>query len=75
MNGGIIMARPKSNAPKKLHLNLTVTAQTRAELDYLAARNQQSVSELVAEWASREARKTAKKTGIALSDPEQLSLD
>ena len=69
------MARPKSNAPKKLHLNLTVTAQTRAELDYLAARNQQSVSELVAEWASREARKTAKKTGIALPDPEQLSLD
>lgn len=69
------MARPKSNAPKKLHLNLTVTAQTRAELAYLAARNQQSVSELVAEWASREARKTAKKTGIALPDPEQLSLD
>lgn len=69
------MARPKSNAPKKLHLNLTVTAQTRAELDYLAAQNQQSVSELVAEWASREARKAAKKTGIALPDPEQLSLD
>lgn len=32
-------------------------------------------SELVAEWASREARKTAKKTGVALPDPEQLTLD
>ena len=69
------MARPKSNAPKKAHLNLTVTEQTKAELAYLAARNKQSVSELVAEWASRETRKTAKKTGVALPDPEQLTLD
>lgn len=69
------MARPKSNAPKKLHLNLTVTARTRAELDYLAAQNQQSVSELVAEWASREARKIVKKTGISLPNSENSPLD
>ena len=69
------MARPKSSAPKKIHLNLTVSEQTRPELTYLAAQNQRSISELVAEWASREARKTARKTGVALPDLEQLSLD
>ena len=42
------MARPKSGAPTKLHLNLTVTEQTKAELTYIAAANHQSISELIA---------------------------
>ena len=69
------MARPKSNAPKKVHLNLTVTEQTKIELAYLAAQNKKSVSELVAEWASREARRATKRTGVALPSPEQLTID
>jgi hypothetical protein len=70
------MARPKSTAPKKVHLNLTVTEQTRAELAYLAAANQQSISELLAAWASKEAKKLAKKQGKPLPtpEPEQLSI-
>ncbi len=68
------MARPKSTAPTKVHLNITVTEQTKAELSYIASASQQSISELVAEWASREARKTAKRTGTPVPDVEQLSL-
>lgn len=68
------MARPKSTAPTKVRLNITVTEQTKAELSYLAAANHQSISELVAEFASREARKTAKHTGTAVPDIDQLSL-
>jgi hypothetical protein len=70
------MARPKSTAPKKVHLNLTVTEQTRAELAYLAAANQQSISELLAAWASKEAKKLAKKQGkpLPIPEPEQLSI-
>ena len=68
------MARPKSTAPIKGRLNLTVTEQTRQELAFIAAHNRQSVSELVAEWASKEAAKIAKKTGKSLPDSEQMSL-
>ena len=68
------MARPKSGAPTKLHLNLTVTEQTKVELTYIAAANHQSISELIAEFASREARKTAKRTGTTMPDTEQLTL-
>lgn len=68
------MARPKSTAPTKVHLNLTVTKQTKAELSYLATANHQSMSELIADWAKREACKTAKRTGTPLPDVEQLNL-
>ena len=68
------MARPKSTAPTKVRLNITVTEQTKAELSYLAAANHQSISELVAEFASREARKTAKRTRTAVPDIDQLPL-
>lgn len=68
------MARPKSTAPTKVRLNITVTEQTKAELSYLAAANHQSISELVAEFASREARKTAKRTGTTVPNIDQLSL-
>lgn len=68
------MARPRRNAPKKVHLNLTVTEQTKAELNYLSARTGLSISVLVAEWASKEAMKTAKKIGEPMPDADQLVL-
>jgi hypothetical protein len=68
------MARPKSTTPTKGRLNLTVTEQTRQELAFIAAHNGQSVSELVAEWASKEAAKIAKKTGKNPPDCDQLTM-
>ena len=68
------MARPKSTAPTKIHLNLTVTQQTRLELDYIAAHNGCSISQLIADWATKEARKVAKATKTEAPSTEQLSL-
>lgn len=68
------MARPKSSTPVKGRLNLTVNEQTRQELRFVAAHKGQSVSELIAEWANKEALKIAKKTGEELPNPNQLSL-
>lgn len=69
------MARPKSTAPKKAHLNLTITEQTKAELNYLSASTGLSISALVAEWASKEANKAAKKAGKPLPDADQLVIE
>lgn len=68
------MARPKSTTPKKAHLNITVTEETRANLAYLAAHNKQSISEWIADTASREARKAMKKAGVSPNTPEQTKL-
>lgn len=69
------MARPKSTTPKKAHLNLTVTEQTKAELVFIASHQQQSISELVAMWAEKESRRLSKKTGKQLPDGDQLSME
>jgi hypothetical protein len=73
----IKMPRPKGTAPVKKQLSLSVTDQTRLELAYIAAHRQKSASALVAEWASAEARKIAKKEGqpLPVADPDQLTLD
>lgn len=60
------MARPKSTAPIKTRINLTVSDETRTELEYLSRITGESVSSLVAKWATKEARKAVKKTGIPL---------
>lgn len=54
------MARPKGTAPVKGKINLTVSDQTKAELHYIAQISGKSVSELVAEWAAKAAKKAAK---------------
>lgn len=68
------MARPKSNTPVKGKLTLTVTDQTRAELQFVSEIEGKSISELVAEWGSKAARKAAKATGTKLPDVDQTSL-
>ena len=68
------MARPKSGTPVKGRLNLTVSKQTRQELRFIASHKGQSVSELIAEWANREALKISKRTGEEPPDFNQLSL-
>jgi hypothetical protein len=70
------MARPKSTAPLKKQLSLSVTDQTRLELAYIAAHRQKSASALIAEWASAEARKIAKKEGkpLPIVDPDQITM-
>ena len=68
------MARPKSSTPVKGRLNLTVSEQTRQELRFIASHKGQSVSELIADWANKEALKISKRTGEELPDFNQLSL-
>lgn len=69
------MARPKSTAPTKVKLNLSVMAQTKAELAYISEIEGASISELVAIWASKQAKKLAKTTGKAVPDVNQIELD
>lgn len=69
------MARPKSTKPIKQKLSLTVSAQTRAELEFIAIAHKTSISALVAEFAEKEARKIAKSTGKETPDVEQISMD
>lgn len=68
------MARPKSTAPTKGRLNLTISEQTRQELTFIATTREKSISELVAEWAAKEAVRIAKKQGKQVPDSEQMSL-
>lgn len=49
------MARPKLNTPPKQKLTLTVTEQTRGELQLISEHHNQSISALVSEWAKAEA--------------------
>ena len=51
------MARPKSTAPIKRRLNITISEETRKKLDILSLSSKKSISELVAEWAERESKK------------------
>ena len=57
------MARPKSTAPTKQRLNITVSEETRKKLDMLSLASKKSISELVAEWTERESKKENKNKG------------
>ena len=57
------MARPKSTAPTKQRLNITVSEETRRKLDILSSASKKSISELVAEWTERESKKENKNKG------------
>lgn len=51
------MARPKLNTPPKQKLTLTVTEQTRGELQLISEHHNQSISAMVSEWAKAEAER------------------
>ena len=68
------MARPKTGRPAKKNLTLTVDAQTRTNLDFISRIRQESISEMLAQWAEKEARRLAKETGQEIPDADQLSL-
>lgn len=49
------MARPKSHAPKKVKLTLTVDPVSRQLLDKISERRGKSISELLEKWAAQDA--------------------
>lgn len=56
------MARPKTGRPPKRSLNLTVDEKTREVLASLSEQRGMSMSALVEEWATKEAKK--ENTGV-----------
>ena len=68
------MARPKSTNPIKGRLNLTVSDQTRINLEFLSMENGLSVSQLVANFAEKEVKKVAKANGKQVPDINQLKM-
>ena len=73
-NGGIAMARPKTGKPKRQNLTLSVDAQTRANLDFISRIRQESISEMLIQWAAKEAKRLAKETGNEIPNVNQISL-
>ena len=68
------MARPKSTNPTKGRLNLTVSEQTRLNLEFLSIETGLSVSQLVANFAEKEVKKVAKANGKQVPDINQLKM-
>ena len=68
------MARPKSTNPIKGRLNLTVSEQTRLNLEFLSMETGLSVSQLVANFAEKETKKLAKAKGKQVPDINQLKM-
>ena len=68
------MARPKTGKPKRQNLTLTVDAQTRINLDFISRIRQESISAMLTQWATKEARRLAKETNQEIPDAEQISL-
>lgn len=68
------MARPKTGKPKKEGLSLSVSAQARANLDFMSRIRQQSISSMVEEWAAKESKRLAKETGQEIPNVDQISL-
>ena len=69
------MPRPKSTAPKKQNLTLTVSAETRQELTFISEVTGVSISEMVEEYAHKEAKRLAKVTKKDVSAADQIKLD
>lgn len=69
------MSRPKSSAPKKQKLTLTVSAQSRANLEFISQATGQSISEFLEDYAAKEAKRIAKATKQSIPDADQLKLD
>ena len=69
------MARPKSNTPNKQKLTLTVSTQTRIELDFISQATGDSISAMIADWAAKESRRIARASKRDVPNAEQLKLD
>ena len=69
------MSRPKSTAPKKQKLTLTVSAQSRVNLEFISNNIGKSISEFVEEYAAKEAKRIAKQTKQEIPDAEQMKLE
>ena len=69
------MSRPKSTAPKKQNLTLTVSEETREELAKISEATGQSISVMLAEWAHKEAKRYAKNKKQSTASTDQVKLD
>lgn len=68
--GGLTMPRPKSGAPKKETLLLTLTKEEKENLRFLANLRQTSISAIIGEYAIKEgekAKKAVKRKGKAVN--------
>lgn len=72
--GGYTMPRPKTGLPTKQRMNLTVSAEVRDYLNQLSQVRQQSVSEIISQYAEQEIKKLNRKQGKAkTAAPEQTT--
>ena len=69
------MARPKSGKPTKDKINLSVSAQTKLELQFISELRGISISNVIAEFSEKEARRLAKSTGKSYPDANQMTID
>ena len=69
------MPRPKSTAPKKQNLTLTVSAEARRELEFISSATGQSISVMLEEWAHKEAKRLAKATKKDVLSVDQIKLE
>ena len=70
------MPRPKTGLPTKQKLNITVSAEVRGYLDQLSQERQQSISEIVSQYAEQEIKKLNRKQSrakTAAPAPEQTT--
>ena len=68
------MPRPKTGLPTKQRMNLTVSAEVRDYLNQLSQVRQQSVSEIISQYAEQEIKKLNRKQGKAkTAAPEQTT--
>jgi len=68
------MPRPKTGLPTKQRMNLTVSAEVRDYLNQLSQVLQQSVSEIISQYAEQEIKKLNRKQGKAkTAAPEQTT--
>lgn len=68
------MPRPKTGLPTKQKLNITVSAEVRGYLDQLSQERQQSISEIISQYAEQEIKKLNRKQGKAKNAaPEQTT--
>ena len=57
------MARPKTGLPTKQKMCLTVTSEARENLERLSQERQQSISEIICQYADQEVKKLNRKQG------------
>ena len=69
------MARPKSNKPAKGKLNISVSDQTKMELQFISQNRDISISAIIAEYAEKEAKRLAKTLGKEYPEANQMTID